>query len=267
MSSSNDPRPAKAVTRTVQIIEALADEEELGVTAIAGRAGLSKATAYRFLGTLEQLGYVRQNRDTENYALTYKLLDLADRARSRRSGAEEIRRILKQLNQETGETVHLAILDDDRLVYIEKLESPRSLRVAMVSHVGRSAPLHCTALGKVLLANLHDPSRSSLLDRLTLTQYTPNTITDRRDLESHLVEVRRHGVAEDNEEYEIGVRCMAAPIYNRGGETVAALSISVPSVRLTPGNRTLLENEVRRTAEALSNADILSALIGASATS
>jgi IclR family KDG regulon transcriptional repressor len=224
--------PVKAVNKTICLLEALAQEKELGVTDLAERAGMHKSTVYRFLSSLKELGYVRQNAANERYSLTLKLFELGSSVLGRMELWEQAHPILEQLAEQTHETIHLAVLDDGSLVYLGKIESTQALRVSMSSRIGQSAPTYCTGVGKLLLAYAPPEQVERILKREGLRRFTDHTITDRSLLAKELESIRQNGFAIDDEEHEVGVRCVAAPVRNRHGATIAALSISLPSVRL-----------------------------------
>jgi DNA-binding IclR family transcriptional regulator len=222
----------KAVHKTIGLLEALAQQKEMGVTELAECAGIHKSTVYRFLNSLKDLGYVHQNVSNEKYSLTLKLFELGSYVLGRMELWEQAHPILEQLAEQTRETVHLAVLDDGRLVYLGKFESTQALRVSMSSRIGQSAPTYCTGVGKLLLAHAPPEQVEQILDREGLRPFTDHTITDRSLLAKELESIRQHGFAFDDEEHEMGVRCVAAPVRNSHGATIAALSISMPSVRL-----------------------------------
>ncbi len=233
------PEPAKAVVKTMNILECLSKESSLGVTELArrvtgfsGTSRLHKSTVYRFLSSLKELGYVRQDPETERYSLTPKLFEIGTAVLDRLELWQEAQPVVKRLAQLTGETVHLATLDNRRLVYLTKLESTRTLRVSMMSRVGQSAPTHCTGLGKALLAYAPGDQVNAMLAEEKLVRFTERTITNRSRLCRELENIRSQGFAVDNEEHEVGVKCVAAPVRDNTGRVIAAVSISVPAVRL-----------------------------------
>lgn len=252
--SAPEPGVVKAVVKTLRILEELSAVDNRGVTKIAGEAGMSKATTFRFLSTLEREGYVRQDRDNGTYSLTLKLFEVASLVRQRRTRLDDIHPLLQDLAEDTGETVHLATMEQDHLVYLDKIESNRALKVSMTSRVGRAAPLHCTAIGKVLLAHQDPNTQGDLLRRISLDRYTPTTITTQELLKEELKQIAGAGVALDKEEHEEGVYCIAAPIQNSQGEVRAAVSISMPSVRITPEISATYQGMVRETAARISRA-------------
>jgi DNA-binding IclR family transcriptional regulator len=215
------PSPAKAVTKTMKIMECLSLEGDLGIIELTRRLStqvdgyyMNKSTVYRFLQSLQGLGFVRQDPETGQLW-------------------REAEPVVKEMARLTGETIHLATLEAASLVYLWKVESTRTLRVAMMSRVGQTAPTYCTGVGKVLLAHLLPEQVNAILKKEKLTAYTDRTITRRDELVRELAGIREKGYAVDNEEHEVGVRCVAAPIRDRTGTVCAAVSVSIPTVRLT----------------------------------
>ena len=252
---SNETIPSvKAVTKTVRILELLAERDGVGVTEIALHTATSKATAYRFLATLQRLGYIRQDRATERYSLTLKLFELGSLVRSRRSLVDEVHPTLQAVAAGTGETVHLAMLEAGHLVYVAKIESQRTLKVSMQSRVGSAAPIYCTGLGKAMLAGLAPDQVERILAQTELVAHTPNTLTDPSAIERELATIRAQGYAVDNEEHERGVTCIAAPVVDRSNVVVAAVSVSVPSIRMTAEAFERYRTEVVTAARTLSTA-------------
>ncbi|HVP18382.1 MAG TPA: IclR family transcriptional regulator C-terminal domain-containing protein [Spirochaetia bacterium] len=235
-----EPTAAKAVVKTMKILECLSRERSFGITEIArlvsadsGSPRMNKSTVYRFLTSLERLGFVRQDGETGKYSLTLRLFEIGTTALDRLEIWREAEPVLKEVGRLTGETVHLATLDESRLVYIGKIESVKTLRVSMMSRVGRTAPTYCTGLGKTLLAHLPPEQVDEILRKEKMVRLTARTITRRSDLDRELASIRKNGYALDDEEHEIGVRCVAAPVRDNKGIVCAAVSVSVPVIRLT----------------------------------
>ena len=227
------PEPVKAVIKTLRILESLSRQEKVGVTELAKNVGMNKSTTYRFLHSLRELGYVTQDADTEHYSLTLKLFAVASVVLDRLELWNESRLVMKNLARITGETIHLGVIESLKLVYIGKVESTQTLRVSMASRVGQGAPTYCTAIGKALLANLPPAEVDEVLRKEQIVAYTEKTITRRQDIDKELEQIRKVGYSINNEEHEVGVRCVAAPIRDNRGEVTAAISISMPSIRLT----------------------------------
>lgn len=223
------PLPVQSVGRSLDLLEAVA-EEELGLVALAERAGLGPSTAYRILSTLMERGYVTRSPQTGQFRLGSKLVELAAAARQ---GNERLRTAvrphLRALRDATGETANLVMLDGLSIVYVDQVESSRAVR--MFTTIGRRVPLHASGGGKAIAAfapgELVDDLLVHGLDRLT-----PHTLATAAALRSDLARVRERGYAIDHEEYEEGVICVAAPIFGPNGETVAAASISGPAARM-----------------------------------
>ena len=235
-----EPTPAKAVVKTMKILECLSRERSFGITEIAklvsadfGSPRMNKSTVYRFLTSLEKLGFVRQDEETGKYSLTLRLFEIGMAALDRLELWREAEPVLKEIGRVTGETVHLGTLDESRLVYIGKIESAKTLRVSMMSRVGKTAPTYCTGLGKTLLAYLPPERVDDILRKEKMVRLTARTITRKPDLERELASIRAKGYAVDDEEHEIGVRCVAAPVRDNKGTVCAAVSVSVPVIRLT----------------------------------
>jgi IclR family acetate operon transcriptional repressor len=223
----------QSLQRALSLLEALADARgEIGVAELSRRVGLHVSTTHRLLATLIPPGYVRQNPDSGGYGLGHKTFQLAEAYIGQIDLRQAIRPILERLSQATGETANLVIRDGREALYLDKVESPRSLRI--FSRIGRRAPLHCTAVGKVLLASSPQAGVEALLGEPPFERLTRRTITLGGQLRRELAGVRAQGFAVDREECEEGACCLAAPVRNVTGETVAAVGISGPAVRMTP---------------------------------
>jgi DNA-binding IclR family transcriptional regulator len=242
-----------SVTRTMAILEVLGKSDLLSLTEIAAACGLHKSTTFRFLQTLLQLGYVFRDEPSDCYGLSLKLNALV----GIRSGSQDILRYaassLESLSRETGETVHLAVLEDGALVYLRKIESKRVLRVVtMVSSVGGGAPMYCTGLGKAVLAFFPLPDQERYIARQVFTRYTAATITNGPDLLAELARIREQGYAFDRQEHEEGVVCVAAPIFTSALLPIGAISVAGPSIRMEEGELTRYTGLIREAAREIS---------------
>lgn len=223
----------QSVVRALRLIDALGESRgEVGIADLSKRVGLHVSTTHRLLATLAAQGYVRQNRETGRYALGAKAFLLAEAYLGQMDLRRAVRPLLERLSHETGETANLVILDGREVLYLDKVESPQSLRI--FSRIGRRAPLHCTAVGKVLLAAEPSEVVRRLLGRGPFERLTARTVTAPAPLRVELAKVREQGFALDFEECEEGARCIAVPVRNARGETVAAVSISGPALRMSP---------------------------------
>lgn len=215
----------RAVERAVAILKAFSPEASaLGVTDLARRLGLHKSTVHRLLATLEREGLVVQDAASGHYRLGLQLFELGSLVINSMELQQVARTYLEEVHRACGETVHLAILDEGEVVYVDKLESTRQVR--MHSLIGRRSPAHCTGLGKVLLAWLPAGALDQVIQRRGLRGYTSRTITSPETLRNHLALVRQRGYAIDNGEHEELIRCAAAPVYDYTGQVVAAVSVA-----------------------------------------
>lgn len=243
----------QSVERTLDILEALADRGEAGIAQLSHQVGLHASTVHRLLSTLIARGYVRQNHETGRYQVGLKALDVARAVRDHLDLRMEALPILRELMQKSGETANLAVLDGQHLVYLEQVSSPGWM-LRMFVQVGARAPLHSTASGKVLLANLPEVELNKKLANYSLTPYAGRTIVDKGVLLSELADVRRDGYATDYGEQEEGVSCVAGPVRDFTGRVVAAISISGPWIRITPERVSVLVPIISESCARLSTA-------------
>jgi IclR family acetate operon transcriptional repressor len=233
--------------RALDVLEALADgEEPLGVTELARRVGATKSAAYRILANLERRGYVSKDGTTARYSLGTRLAFLGHQSLGSFDVRQVARPILEDLAKQFQETVNLGVLDGDDIVYIDMIESNHGLRMA--AKVGARDAVHATALGKAILAFLPARVIAQKLQRPLLSR-TARTIIDPESLISALERVREERVAEDRGENEIGARCVAAPIFDYGGNVVAAISVSSPESRLDDERASLVAIATRDAAD------------------
>ena len=227
---------AQTVARALGLLELLS-RHSLTATQIIGQTDIHRSTTYRLLSTLVQLGYIRKDEDSGLYSLSPKILTLASSVRETKDIKEIAQPFIEELHKKTQETIHLAVLDNDELVYLDKRESTRNLRVVMSSRTGSHAPLYCTGIGKVLLAGMSDARLREYLKTVRFVKYTDHTLPGIQELLAEIDEIKQNGYAEDREEHEDGVYCVAAPVVDSEGEMIAAFSVSMPSVRKTEAKR------------------------------
>jgi len=223
------PESVAAVLKVFAILQSLAERNESGISELSMRLAMPKATVYRFLQTMKSLGYVRQESDSERYGLTMKMFELGTKALQYPDLIELTKPHMQELAEATGETVHLGMLIDSEIIYVHKVDSRHML--GMYSRVGRRAPLHCTAIGKVLLAWEEPARRDSILKGCDFKRYRDKTITDRAGFDVELQRTRDQGFGEDREEFDDHIRCMGVPIFDRHRQAVAGLSVSFPTFR------------------------------------
>jgi len=241
----------KVVAKTFRAIEVIAQHPEgIQLSELSRKCGNQpKATIFRILHTLKELGYVEQDPKSGAYRLTHQLQWLGQ-SEARETLKRAVRPHLERLRAQFEQTVALAVPDGDQLLYIEILDGLRSIR--MNATVNTYAPLHCTSLGKAILSRLSDEERSRILRRSPLAKLTANTITSVAHLERHLAEVRTQGYAVDDEETEEGARCVGAAICNHLGQPVAAVSISGPLSFLPAERLPEIAQEIRKACRSIS---------------
>ncbi|MEF2074071.1 DNA-binding transcriptional regulator KdgR [Consotaella aegiceratis] len=252
MEISNKTDNVAAVMKVFAVLEALAEGDSLNLNDLAQRALTSTSTAHRFLQTMKRLGYIHQNGD-DKYTLTLKFFGLAASVAKNHADLVAVADpAMNQLSETTREAVNLGILDETghSVVYIHKYDAHFSLGAQ--TFVGRRNPLYSTALGKVLLAWLDGNCAKKYLEAVEFIRFTPNTLANVDAVMSELETVRRQGYAEDNEEGEIGVHCLAAPIFNHLGKVVAAISVSFPVSRYIENNKSRYIKEMQISAANIS---------------
>jgi len=216
----------QSLARGLKILAFLGQSQDGStITELAEYLGVDKGSASRLVSTLAHYGYVEKDDITRRYHVGPQVVSLSRSVLTRLPMREAAKPYLRQAMERTGECAHLAVPAQGKVLYIDQVESPVTLRVN--AQVGTMNPLHCTALGKVLLAygDLDIPSDLAL--------FTPNTITDPETLRSHLEEIRRLGFAVDDEEFDLGVRCIAVPVFDFRGKATGAIGISGPATRMT----------------------------------
>lgn len=224
---SNKEAVVQSVDRALTILEELSKHKEgCGVTALSHVVGLHKSTTHRLLLTLLHRGYVKKDMHTDRYMLGTKLLYLSSALLDSMDLRTIARPYIQKLAADSNETVHLAIREDKEVVYIDKVESGRDYSMRMYSRIGKRVPLYCTAVGKVLLSDMDIREVKALIKENEMIKFTANTIDNHADLEKELCSIAERGYAIDEIEHEQGIRCVAAPVYDREGNVVAAVSIA-----------------------------------------
>jgi DNA-binding IclR family transcriptional regulator len=232
-----------------RLLEVLAlHSQPVALKILAQASGLHPSTAHRILGALVNDRLV-ERAEPGNYRLGIRLLELGNLVKARISVREHALPHMRALHAATGEAVNLCVRREDEIVYVERTSSGRSL-MQVVNIVGTRAPLHITAAGKLFLLEDGSESLRGYAQRTHLPQFTRNTLATIGALERELERIRRIGYALDNEEAELGVRCIGAGVRNDAGALVAGLSVSAPAERM----KTAWSGPVRETAEKISRA-------------
>lgn len=216
-------------TRTsLQIVEALKRLDGAGATAVADDLNIAKSTVHNHLRTLEDEGFITNEGDT--YRVGLRFLELGEYKRNRMDIYEKAQPEVASLAEETGEMANAAVEEHGEGVYITRAKGSQA--VSVDTYAGKRVYLHCTALGKTILAELPEERVDEIIDAHGLPARTENTITDRAELKSELADIRERGYAYDREERLPGMQCVAAPVVPEGGDLVAALSVSGPTTRI-----------------------------------
>lgn len=226
-----EPQRLSSVAMAVRLLKSFSEgEAEIGVTTLSRRLGVAKSTVYRLASTLVSEGLLEQNPETEKYRLGMSLFGLGALVRQRMNVATDARPFLFHLREATGETVHLAILEGEDIIFVLNLESNQAIR--MRADLGARKPAFCTAEGRAMLAYQHDDSVDDILGH-SLVQRTPKTIVDPQQIRMSLQEVRLRGYAMEDEQSELGMRSVAAPIRNSNGRVIAAIGLAGPIQRIS----------------------------------
>jgi IclR family acetate operon transcriptional repressor len=230
-ASPNGQYRIRSIDRALTILDAFDSlRPRMSLTDLCQATQLPPSTAYRIAANLVHRGYLSQDSGRGDYWPGLALIRLAGVALGQLDVREKAAPALKQLRDDSKETVHLAALDGRRVIYLEKLEGLHAVGL-MSSRVGRTAPAHCTALGKALLAFGDGAAEEDVLSR-KLERFTPRTIVDGALLRGHLAKVREQGYAIDVGEHETDVCCVAAPVRDHSGKTIAAISVAGPAQRM-----------------------------------
>jgi len=244
-----NPGSIQVIERMISLLDALAESPEpASLKQLAAATELHPSTAHRILAAMSNARFV-ERQDAGTYQLGIRLLELGAIVKSRINLREVAQPFMQELHEKIGEAINLGSRHDDEIVYLERTSSGRSL-VRVVYLVGGRAPLHLTSLGKLFLAADGAQKVRDYAKRTGLPGKTPHSLTTLTALEKELDKVRRHGVAYDDEEAELGLKCVAAPIHDDEGNVVAALSVSAPADRHDPN----WADQVRQAADAVSHA-------------
>lgn len=214
--------------RTLDIVAS--SLSDLSIQDVADRLKTDKITAYRMLITLHHAGYLVRNEETKRYRLSYKLVSLCKNLLAENEVTNLIMRTLKELSQKTQETLHYSVLDGHEAVLIHRVKGSQLVNVDF--QIGDRSPLHCTSIGKVLLA-YQEPSMIDSIINAGLPPFASNTITDPEAFRKELSKIRLEGYGLDDHEFADNMRCIAVPVFENGGVVRSGISISGPDSRLT----------------------------------
>jgi IclR family acetate operon transcriptional repressor len=238
----------QSLTRALTMLERLAEEEAGALlTELAARVGLPPSTAHRLLKSMEHLRFVRQDEERGLWFIGVQAFAVGNAFLRGRDLVDLARPVMRRLMEDSGESVNLAVLDGDAAVYLTQIECREMMRA--LARPGGRAPIHCSGVGKALLAGLPGDEAEALIVGGRLRRYTPNTVTDAAELKTALARSRAQGFTFDDEEQLLGMRCVAAAIHDEYAYPVAAISLSGPTARITDDRVDGLGRMVARAAE------------------
>jgi IclR family KDG regulon transcriptional repressor len=224
----------KSVEKLFAIIEIMSEHDgPIQLKDLALKADLPTPTALRFVNTMVSCGYARQDADTLKYSLTLKLSYIGDRINSHYDIREIAHPYLEELQRKCKETTCLGIENNRNVLFIDAVNSVRESGLSVIHQIGTEQPMHCIAIGKILLSHYSKEEIEQYLSKQNLNSITPKTITTAHDLAVELEKIRSDGYAVNDEECYLGLRCIAAPVYNYQNRAVAGISISGPCARMT----------------------------------
>jgi len=240
-----------SLQKGLRLIDAIAKARNAGLRDLAEQNGFPPSTVHRLLSDMKRAGYVAQDTKTSKYRLSLKFLELGAVVREELDVITAARPHMTALMEDTSETVNLALFDGAGIIYVDQVANSNSF-LRMFTRVGTRAQLHCTGVGKACMAGLSEDYVSEYWPKADKNRYTEKTIVDEQTLRKELQVVQRLGYAVDNEEMEVGVRCVASAIHGHNDNVVAAVSISGPSSRVTPERVSQIGKLVRKTANSIS---------------
>jgi len=228
-----DPKPntVQALDRAMLLFLDLADSGSATLTEIASRIGMPASTAHRILTTLQTRKFVELDEVTQKWTIGIETFRVGSAYLKQTNVAEAARPVLRRLMEETGETANLAIADDGDVVFIGQIETHQPIRAFF--HPGTRGHMHASGIGKALLADLPRENVEKIIRQKGLPEYTANTLISPEQLFADLEKTQERGWSFDDEERYLGMRCVAASIYNAFGEAIAGISISGPTIRFT----------------------------------
>lgn len=224
------PAGTQAIARTLNVLESFLDRRELGITELARRLDLSPSTAHRIVRALVARGYLEQDRDSERYHLGRSTIVLGQAGR-RHLGLDQVLPVLERFGAETGESVNMGLMDGHHVLVTLRVASPQPLRFDQP--VGSRIPVHCSSMGKALLA-FEAQNGPQDLAKLDFAKVTANSIGSVEELAADLDAVRQRGYSTDDEESILGVSCVGAPVLDGAGRAAAAIAVQAPTARMNP---------------------------------
>ena len=238
-----------SLEKGIRVLELLSDQNELTVSSVAVQLGFNRAASHRFLATLRDLGYVEKN-ENNRYHLTFKLMEMGMKVANRFEIRTAARGYMQELARAFNETVNLGYWKGQKILHLDKIDSLEILRID--TPLGSWAPAYCTALGKSILAYLPADELEEYLRGVKLVPHSPRTITSKKQLRQELIKILQQGYALDDEELSLGLRCVAAPVFDHTGHVRYAMSVSAPSSRMTREVIEKVQSRIRDVCQRLS---------------
>ncbi|MCP4187643.1 MAG: helix-turn-helix domain-containing protein [Gammaproteobacteria bacterium] len=243
----------QSLTRALTLLERLSESVEgMNLTDLSQQLGMPPATAHRLLSTFEELNFVEQDAQAGLWYIGLKAFTVGNAFLKRRDFVETSRAYMQALAEQCGETVNLGVIDDGEVVYISQVESKEMMR--MVVTLGSRSPIHASGVGKAVLASMSEQQVAQILQHKGLSRITDQTIVNPADFRAALNAVGRDGYALDDEEHAVGLRCVAAPIFDENAVALAGISLSGPKARIVDKRLTELGTAVRQTADQITAA-------------
>lgn len=222
----------QSVDRSLCILEVLSDYEEgLGITEISEKVDLHKSTVHRLLNTLIYKGYITQNKNNNKYGLTLKLFELGNKKVEKMDLVSIAQPYIKELMEKTNEVVHLAVREGTEIIYVDKVEPQKSIK--MYTRIGMRKPMYCTAMGKAMLSQMLEEEVQEIYNSSDINELTENTIVDFSELKENLRDINTKGYAMDNQEVEIGIRCVGTVVKDHKSKVCGAISVSGSIISFT----------------------------------
>jgi IclR family acetate operon transcriptional repressor len=234
----------------LEVLSQFADQDTWSLSDLTQKLDQGKSRVFRSLSTFEACGFLKRDDETGRYRLGPQLATLSTAAARYEQLRWQALPPLQSLVDATGETVHVGVLYGDDVVTVQLVEGRHDVR--MHCAVGKHSPAYCNGLGKILLAYFPEPEIDAYLNSVERIAMTPHTVVEADALKRQLIEIRRAGYAIDNEELELGLRCVGAPITDHSGEVVASLSLSAPTIRLSQAGALELVPRVKECARTIS---------------
>src|SRR5262245_14025229 len=244
-----DPSAVQSLDRALRILAIIAEADGLSLSEVAERSGLAASTAYRMLTTLAHHGMVEFAEAEQLWSIGVEAYRIGSAFLRSRKLVDRARSVMQGLMEKTGETANLGVAEEDCVVFVSQVETHQAIRAFF--RPGTRSPFHASGIGKAILAHLGGNRVATIIDRTGLEAFTSKTLSSRADLASDLAQIRVRGWSVDDEERYPGMRCVAAAIFNEFAEPVGGVSISGPTVRVTPDRLAALGPEVREAAETI----------------